>query len=44
VLGDGKAAFQAVCDLDPEGIVAKHLADAYGSRTKWWKILNPGYT
>jgi bifunctional non-homologous end joining protein LigD len=44
VLGDGKAAFQAVCDLDLEGIVAKRLADAYGPRTKWWKILNGAYT
>jgi bifunctional non-homologous end joining protein LigD len=44
VLGDGRAAFQAVCDLDLEGIVAKRLADAYGPRTKWWKILNRDYS
>jgi ATP-dependent DNA ligase len=44
VLGEGKAAFQAVCDLDLEGIVAKRLGDAYGPRTKWWKIVNPTYT
>ena len=45
VLGDGRAAFRAVCGLDLEGIVAKRLADAYEpGRTKWWKILNPDYS
>jgi bifunctional non-homologous end joining protein LigD len=44
VLGDGKAAFQAVCDLDLEGIVAKQLAGPYSPRTKWFKILNPKYS
>ncbi len=44
VLGDGKAAFQAVCGLDLEGIVAKRLADSYGPRTRWWKILNRDYS
>ncbi len=42
VLGDGKAAFRAVCGLDLEGIVAKRLADAYGPRTKYkdaWDAL-----
>jgi hypothetical protein len=24
--------------------VAKRLADSYGPRTKWWKILNPDYS
>jgi len=36
VLGEGKAAFKAVCDLDLEGLVAKRLDDAYGPRTKWY--------
>ena len=40
VLGEGVAAFKAVCGLDLEGIVAKRLADSYGPRTQWWKILN----
>jgi ATP-dependent DNA ligase len=44
VLGNGKAAFRAVCGLDLEGIVAKGLEDAYGPRTKWWKILNGDYS
>ena len=44
VLGDGRAAFRAVCGLDLEGLVAKRLADAYEpGRTKWWKILNREY-
>jgi ATP-dependent DNA ligase len=44
VLGEGRAAFNAVCDLDLEGIVAKRLGDAYGPSTRWWKIVNPGYS
>jgi bifunctional non-homologous end joining protein LigD len=44
VLGDGRAAFRAVCGLDLEGIVAKRLTDSYGPRTKWWKILNRDYS
>jgi len=44
VLGEGKAAFKAVCDLDLEGIVAKRLDDAYRTPTKWWKILNRSYS
>jgi bifunctional non-homologous end joining protein LigD len=44
VLGDGKAAFRAVCGLDLEGVVAKRLGDSYGPRTKWWKILNRAYS
>jgi bifunctional non-homologous end joining protein LigD len=44
VLGNGKAAFRAVCGLDLEGIVAKGLGDSYGPRTNWWKILNGDYS
>ncbi len=45
VLGDGKAAFRAVCGLDLEGVVAKKLDQSYDpGRTKWWKVLNPGYS
>jgi bifunctional non-homologous end joining protein LigD len=45
VLGDGKAAFRAVCGLDLEGIVAKRLADAYEpGKTRWWKVLNRDYS
>jgi hypothetical protein len=41
VIGPGH---KAVCDLDLEGLVAKRLADAFGPRTKWWKILNRDYS
>src|SRR5215468_1209937 len=44
VIGEGKAAFKVAVDLDLEGIVAKRLADPYGPRTKWWKVLNPAYS
>jgi bifunctional non-homologous end joining protein LigD len=45
VLGEGIAAFKAVCDLDLEGIIAKRLDDPYApERTRWWKILNRGYS
>ena len=40
--GCGKSLFNAVCEFDLEGIVAKRLNDPYDpERTKWWKILNP---
>jgi len=41
---EGRALFNAVCRLDLEGIVAKRLEDSYGTKTKWFKILNPDYT
>jgi ATP-dependent DNA ligase len=44
VLGEGIAAFKAVCDLDLEGIVAKRLRDPYWPRAAWWKILNRNYS
>jgi bifunctional non-homologous end joining protein LigD len=44
-IGQGKAAFQAVCDLDLEGLVAKRMTDAYEpGKTRWWKILNRSYS
>ncbi len=44
-LGEGHALFRATCRLDLEGIVAKRLSDPYRpASTKWWKILNPGYS
>jgi bifunctional non-homologous end joining protein LigD len=43
--GCGTSLFRAVCDLDLEGIIAKKLDDPYDpGRTKWWKILNRGYS
>ncbi len=45
VIGEGKAAFQAVQSLDLEGIVAKRMTDAYEpGKTRWWKVLNPHYS
>jgi ATP-dependent DNA ligase len=43
-LGEGRPLFSAVCKLDLEGIVAKRLRDPYRSKTRWWKIPNPGYS
>jgi ATP-dependent DNA ligase len=45
VIGEGTAAFEAVCDLDLEGIVAKRMTDAYvPGKTRWWKVLNRSYS
>jgi hypothetical protein len=34
-----------VVDADLEGIVAKHLADAYHPKlARWYKIINASYT
>jgi len=44
-IGEGRPLFTAVCFHDLEGIIAKRLDDPYEpARTKWWKILNPGYS
>jgi bifunctional non-homologous end joining protein LigD len=41
----GTALFQRVCQLDLEGIVAKHsLAPYTTERTTWFKIKNPKYS
>jgi hypothetical protein len=40
----GCELFQAVQQLDFEGIVAKRKADPYGPKTSWYKIKNPAYT
>jgi bifunctional non-homologous end joining protein LigD len=45
VIGEGRALFRAVVDADLEGIVAKHLADAYHPKlARWYKIINASYT
>jgi ATP-dependent DNA ligase len=44
-IGCGKSVFRSVCLHDLEGIVLKKLDDAYDpERTKWWKVLNTGYS
>jgi ATP-dependent DNA ligase len=41
----GRSLFNAVCEFDLEGIIAKRLNDRYEpDRTKWWKILNQNYS
>jgi ATP-dependent DNA ligase len=41
----GTALFQRVCEMDLEGIVAKHsLAPYTMERTTWFKIKNPKYS
>jgi ATP-dependent DNA ligase len=43
--GCGKSLFDAICEFDLEGIVAKRLNDPCEPEcTKWWKILNPNYS
>jgi bifunctional non-homologous end joining protein LigD len=44
VTGTGHKLFELICAHDLEGIVAKRLADGYGSRARWLKIKNPGYS
>jgi ATP-dependent DNA ligase len=44
VRGSGHKLFELTCDHDLEGIVAKRLKDGYGSRIRWLKIKNPGYS
>jgi ATP-dependent DNA ligase len=45
VVGEGRALYRAVVDADLEGIVAKHLADAYHPKlARWYKIINANYT
>lgn len=41
----GVDLFKLICELDGEGIVAKHKAGPYTTAPKsWFKILNPAYT
>jgi ATP-dependent DNA ligase len=41
----GTALFQRVCEMDIEGIVAKHsLAPYTTDRTTWFKIKNRNYS
>jgi bifunctional non-homologous end joining protein LigD len=45
VIGEGRALFQAVVDADLEGVIAKHLADAYDPKlVRWYKIINASYS
>ena len=44
IAGHGRALFQAVCQADLEGIVAKRRSDTYGPGVTWFKIRNPAYS
>lgn len=47
VEGEGKSLFRRVCELDLEGIVAKHKGAPYlaeSSLSTWYKIRNPNYS
>jgi bifunctional non-homologous end joining protein LigD len=44
VKGSGHKLFELTCDHDLEGLVAKRLKDGYGSRVRWLKVKNPGYS
>jgi bifunctional non-homologous end joining protein LigD len=44
VMGTGCKLFELMCAHDLEGVVAKRLKDGYGSRVRWLKIKNPGYS
>ena len=47
VSGSGAALYQRVCEMDLEGIVAKHQAAPYLSYhaiSTWYKIKNPRYS
>ena len=44
VTGTGHKLFELMCAHDLEGVVAKRLGDAYGSRARWLKIKNRTYS
>jgi len=44
VTGRGHELFELTCAHDLEGVVAKRLKDGYGSRARWLKIKNSGYS
>jgi bifunctional non-homologous end joining protein LigD len=46
-MGDGRWLYQCACEMDLEGIVAKHKASPYSNRlssSSWIKIKNPDYS
>jgi bifunctional non-homologous end joining protein LigD len=42
--GEGIALFKRVCEMDLEGIVAKHSFGPYTEETTWFKIKNRNYS
>jgi len=44
VFDDGRALYDAVCDLGLEGVVAKRSTSRYGANRRGWvKVKNPNY-
>jgi ATP-dependent DNA ligase len=41
---EGIALFRRVCEMDLEGIVAKHSFGPYTTETTWFKIKNRSYS
>ena len=41
---EGIALFKRVCDMDLEGVVAKHAFGPYNAETTWFKIKNRHYS
>jgi ATP-dependent DNA ligase len=44
ISGEGTRLFNAVRELDLEGIVAKRRSDPYAPETEWFKIPNREYS
>jgi bifunctional non-homologous end joining protein LigD len=44
VRGNGEGLYEAVRQLDMEGVVAKHLKDPYLPGTRWLRFMNPQYS
>ena len=44
VHGRGRKLFNLMCANDPDGVVAKRLADHYDTRVRWLKTKNPDYS
>jgi ATP-dependent DNA ligase len=42
--GNGTELFRVVCEVDLEGVVAKHKEAPYGLEKAWLKIKNPTYS
>jgi bifunctional non-homologous end joining protein LigD len=44
-IGYAVKLYTTVCEMDLEGVVLKKLTDPYDAeKTRWWKVLNAGYS
>ena len=47
IVGEGKALFETICEMDMEGIVRKPKISPYreiNGKTTWNKVKNPDYS